>query len=285
MRRIRIRTALLAGWLILFYSTERLIDPVDITSVAYTVVFIVALLTLLIPSWSRRTLGMIVAIPIFIFLAIKACTGASVLGAATLLSLTEMGAIAVTIVLARWVSSAIDEFEDVIAHITIGWGNQIAKPPSTGQSLIYREVRRARNHERPLTLMAVAVEEESIHVALNRMVQEVQVAMIRQYTLSAVSRALCDELEDCDVLVQDNNHFLIALPEVTPEQLPGLRDQLRKLVSDRIGVSLSIGMASLPQDALTLEGLTEKAVKEMKGDIERPPSTAPTYSPVEHYSA
>ena len=90
---------------------------------------------------------------------------------------------------------------------------------------------------------------------------------------------------DLDVLVQDNNHFLIALPEVSPEQLPGWMERLRRHVADQTGVTLSIGTASLPQDALTLEGLADKAIKEMKDNFERRPSTTPTHSPAEHCNA
>ena len=285
MRQIRLRLAVLAGWLVFFYSVERLIDPVGITSVAYTTLFFVALFALLAPRWSGELQWAIVAIPIFLFLAVKAWTGAGVLGTATLLTVTEAGAIVITFLLARWVSSAIGEFEDVIAHITMGKSEQVAEPPLIGQSLIYREVRRARNHERPLTLIAVAIEEKSVQIALDRIVQEAQSTMIKQYARSAVSRALRDSLEDCDVVVQGDDYFLIALPEVTPEQLPRLMERLRGLVSERVGVTLSIGIASLPQDALTFEGLTDKAVGEMKNNLERRPITGPKGTSVGHFTA
>lgn len=285
MRQIRLRAAVLAGWLILFYSMERLIDPLDITSVAYTVVLIVALLTLLAPRWSRGPQWVVTAIPILIFLALKAWTGAGVLGTATLLTIAEVGAVVVTILLARWVSSAIGEFEEVIAHITLGRPGQVAESSLSGQGSIYREIRRARNYQRPLTLMAVAVEEKSVQIALDRIMQEAQVMLAKQSALSGVSKVLCNELEDCNVVVQGNDHFLIGLPEVTPEQLPSLMERLRQLVSEQVGVSLGIGTASLPQDGLTFDGLQDKAIKDMESDLERRPSTRPQLPQVERYTA
>ena len=285
MKQIRFRAAILAGWLILFYSIERMIDPVGITGVTYAVVLIVAVLTLLAPRWSRGPQWLVISIPVLIVLILKAGTGANVLGTATLLTIAEVCAVIVTVLLARWVSSAISELEDVIAHITLDQPSQVAEPSLSGQGLIYREVRRARNHERPLTLMAVAVEERSVQIALDRMVQEAQLAMIRQYARSSVSKALCAELEDCDVVAQDSDYFLIALPEVTPEQLPRLVERLRGLVSDRVGVTLNIGTASLPHDALTLEGLKDKAVKAMKSDAERQPAPRPLSPSVERTTA
>jgi GGDEF domain-containing protein len=285
MRQIRLRAALLAGWLIFIYSIDRLIDPVGITSAAYLTLCLVALFALLAPRMSRDVQWVIVAILLLVFLAAKVWTGASVLGAATLLTITEAGAIVVTFLLARWVSSAISEFENVIAHITMGQLGQVAEPPLVGQGLIYREVRRARIHERPLTLIAAAIEDKSVQIALDRMVQEAQLAMIKQYARAAVSKALRDDLEDCDVVVQSDDYFLIALPEVTPEQLPHLVERLRGMVSERVGVTLSIGVASLPRDALTFEGLTDKAVRAMKSNSERQTITGPLGPSVGSYTA
>ncbi len=285
MRQMRFRAAILAGWLIFLFGIDRLIDPVDITDLAYAVVLIVLLLTLLAPRWSREPKWVVIALPIVIFLVLKAQTGASVLGTATLLTITEAGAIVVTVLLARWESSAIGELEEVIAHITLGRPSQAAEPSLSGQGSIYREIRRARNYQRPLALMAVAVEEKSVQIALDRMVQEAQVMLMKQYALGGVSKVLCQELGDCNVVVQGNDHFLIGLPEVTPEQLPGMMERLRQLVSEQVGVSLKIGAASLPQDGLTFDGLQDKAIKDMESNLEHRPSTQPQLPQVKRYAA
>jgi hypothetical protein len=174
-----------------------------------------------------------------------------------------MCVIALTIILARWVSNGLGEFESAIAHITIGSVGKLPEPFSVGQGEMYREVRRARHHQRPLMLMAVGVEEESIQVALDRMVQEVQQAMMKQYVLSGVAKTLCAELEDYNIIAQRNDHFLTLLPEVTSGQLADLTGRLRRVVSEQVGVTLQIGTASLPEDAVTFESLVEKAIEDM----------------------
>jgi hypothetical protein len=156
-----------------------------------------------------------------------------VLGTATPLTITEAGAIAVTFLLARWVSTAISEFEDGIAHITMGQPDHVAEPTLVGQGLIYREVRRARNHERPLTLIAVGIEEKSVQIALDRMVQEAQLAMIKQYARAAVSKALRDDLEDCDA--SSRRRFSDCIARGNAGQLPRLMEQLRGSVSSGSG--------------------------------------------------
>jgi hypothetical protein len=282
MNRIRFRVAILACWLVLFYNAERLLEPIYISDITYTLVVAVALITLVAPRLTRIPVWAVVTVPVLIFLALKVWTGAHVWGTAIPLSVTEMCAIALTTVLARRVGAALNEFESAVAHITIGRRDKVPEPASAGYGSIYREVRRARSYERPLALMAVAVEEKSIQVALDRMIQEAQLSMMKQYTLSSVSKTLCDELEDCNIVVQSNDHFLIVLPETTPEEVPGLVERLRQLVSDQIGVDLKIGAASLPQDSFTFEGLVDKATKEMEADLAARPSVDLGRLSVEH---
>jgi GGDEF domain-containing protein len=268
MKRMRFLVAMLIIWLFLFYNIERLSKPVNLTGVAYTFVPIVAALTISVPRLRRVPLWVLLGVPIPIFLVLKACAGFPVWGMAMPLTMTELCVIAVTIILARWVSNGVGEFESAIAHITIGEVDRLVESFSTGQAEMYREIRRARHHQRPLALMAVGVEDKSIQVALERMVQEVQRAMMKRYVLSDVARTLCHGLEDYNVVAQTNDHFLILLPEVASEQLADLVGRLRQVVSEQVGVTLQVGTASFPDDAVTFDSLVEKAVREMNGERE-----------------
>jgi GGDEF domain-containing protein len=286
VKRMRFHVAVLVMWLFIFYNIERLSEPINISSVAYTFVPAMAVLTMLVPHLRKVSVWWILVLPIPIFLTVKALLGYSVWGTAIPLTVTEICAIALTTILAHWVSNGVCEFERAIAHITIGQVGKLPEPFSTGQVEMYREMRRARHHQRPLALMVVGIEEESIQVALDRMVQEVQQAMMKQYVLSDVARMLCDELEDYNTIAQRNDHFLALLPEVTSEQLTDLAGRLREAVSEQMGVTLQIGTASFPEDAVTFESLVEKAVKDMDGEPEPESSPRPqrftTKSPISH---
>lgn len=267
MKRIRARVIALACWLVVFYSADQLLEPINISRFTYAFGLAMVVLGLIAPRLNRIPLWFFLAAPAVIFMISKALLGFQLLGSALPLTLTEICAIVLTTFLAHWVSSAITEFENAIAHITIGRRDKFVEPGSTGQGTIYREVRRARNHQRPLALLAIAIEEKSIRVALDRMVQEAQLSMMKQYMLSGVSKTLCDKLEDCDIVVQSNDHFLVLLPETRPEDLPRLLDRLRQDVSAQVGVDLRIGTASLPQDGFTYEGLLKQATEEMREEV------------------
>ncbi|MCP4538187.1 MAG: hypothetical protein GY832_13685 [Chloroflexi bacterium] len=282
MKRMRFLVATLIVWLFLFYNIERLSKSIDITDVAYIFVPLVAVLTILVSRLRKIPLWGLLAMPVSIFLVLKAWWKPRMWNTSLPLMVTELCVIAVTIILAHLVSNGLIEFESAIARITIGQVDALPKPFSTGQDEMYREMTRARHHERPLALVSVGIEKQSIQVALDRMVQETQQAMMKQYVLSDVAKRLCDELENYDVIVRDNDHFLIMLPEVTSEQLSNMVDRLNS-VSKQVGVALQIGTASFPEDAVTFESLVEKAVEEMNGEQKFEPSVQPQSLVVERH--
>jgi GGDEF domain-containing protein len=281
---MRFFVGVLVVWLFLLYNIERLSKPINLTDVAYTFVPVVALLIILIPRLLTVPLWAWLGGAIPVFLLLKIWLKSRAWGASLPLTVTEACFIAVTIILARWVSHAVSEFESAIAHITIGQVDTLAEPISTGQAEIYREIRRARHHQRPLALVAVGVEEKSIQVVLDRMVQEVQEAMMKRYVLSDIARTLCHGLEDYNVIARTNDYFVILLPEVTAERLPDLVSRLDQTVSEQVGVCLQIGAASFPDDAVTFEALVDKAVGEMNGNRKPKPSLRPQRLAAEHHT-
>ena len=284
VRRMRLLVATFIIWLLFFYNIERLSMPNIITGVAYAFLPAVAVLVILSTRLRKVPLWLLLAVPILAFLMLKAWSGYRVWGAAVPRTVTEVCAIAVTIILARWVNNGMSEFESAIAHITIGKFDALSESFPTGQAEMYREMRRARHHQRPLSLVSVGVADESVQVALDRMVQEVQQAMMKRYVLSDVAKTLCEQLEDYDIIAQKDDHFLLLLPEVTSEQLADLIGQIRQVVSEHVGVTLQIGTASFPDDAVTFESLVEKAVTGMDGRQKREHTMRPQSLAKEHYA-
>jgi len=282
---MRFLVAILVIWLFLFYNIERLSGDINIiTKVAYTFVPLMAVLTILVPRLRKVPLWVLLVGPVPIVLVLKAWFRMRVWGMAMPITVTEICAVALTTILACWVSNGLSEFESTIAHITIGQVGKLPEPFLTGQGQMYREMRRARHHQRPLALMSIGVEEESIQVALDRMVQEVQQAMMKQYVLSGVAKTLCNELEDYNIIAQRDDYFLALLPEVTLEQLTDLIERLHRAVSGQVGVTLQIGTASFPEDAVTFESLVEKAVGEMDAEPEPGTSPRPQQLTTEHHT-
>ena len=82
---------------------------------------------------------------------------------------------------------------------------------------------------------------------------------------------LRDELEDCAIIVQDTDHYLAVLPDTKTDEIPIVVERLRQKACGQVGVELKIGVATLPQDSYTFEGLVERAMREMVKDREPQP--------------
>jgi len=271
VKRMRFLVAIMIVWLFLFYNIERISPSINLTDVAYTFTPVVVAVVMLTPRLRSMPMWLLLVLVIAVFLILKTWVKSSIWGDYLFLTVTEACAVALTAIIARSVSIAVSEFESAVSHISIGPADKMPETSSTGQAKIYQEVRRARIYERPLTLMAIGVEEESVDVALDRMVQEVQHAMMKQYALSGVAKALCSELQDYNTIAQSNDHFLVVLPELTRDKLPELTERLRKSVAEQVGVSLRIGAACLPGDAPTFEGLVERAIQAMEAKSQPQP--------------
>ncbi len=268
MKHLRARVILLACWLILFFSAERLSGPIDISNTAYVLVFAMVPIILIRPQVLKIPIWIILTSPISLLLVFKVLMGELSSSMAIVFTIVEVFALIITILLTYRMSMIINGFENSVAKFTIGRHDRMSKSTSVGQGFIYREVRRARNHQRPLALMAIAVDMESFKQTSDPMLQEVPLNMMKEYKLSGVSKTLCDQLEDCAIIVQSKDCFLVALPETKPEEVPIIIERLRKQAAEQVGVSLQIGTASLPKDSYTFEGLVDKATNEMNASNE-----------------
>lgn len=284
MRRLRILVVLLIFWLLLFFSIERFIAPINISRVAYPFAPLMALITLLIRPPERRYLWMLLAIPIPVFLILKALAHYQVYGTALPITITEICVITITTLLAHRISCGLGEFEEAVAHITIGRGDDLSAGRIQGQAEMYREVRRARRFRRPVSLIAIGMEDRSIQVAMDRIMREAQEALMRRHLLSDVARTLCNELDDYNLISQQADRFMIMLPEMPPEKIADLVEDLRRAVAQQTGVELKFGTAIFPDDAVTFESLVEKANREVTYQLKQkdpPPALSRMSIPVE----
>ena len=268
MKRIRLRIIIFTCWLVVFCYLERLLEPLNISSFTFALALAMVMIALIFPRLPHIPLWVILALPVIVLMLFKAGIGEFSKSLSIPHAFLEVCILALTTLLAYWVSLAIREFESSVNHISVGRNDKLPESEAVGQGLLIREIRRARNRQSPLTLMTVEVDGKLNKVALDRMVEETQMAMMKHYVLSYVSKTLCNTFEGSDIIIKSNDHFLIILPETDVKNVPGLIERLRQQVSMKVGVNLKIGTASLPLDGFTLEGLLDKARGEMQADQE-----------------
>lgn len=255
MKRIRLPAALLIAWLLLFYGTEWLSPEVQFASAADILLPSVAVLIVLFARLQRLGLVALVSVGLGLLLALKQFSGSPMAGAALPLTLIEGSFLVVTVLLAYRLSRGVAEFEQAVVNMTITpHAERRAR-----QAEVYREVRRARFHQRPLALMVVRPDAKSARVTLDRIVTETQAAMARQYLAAGVARALRAVLDDYQLLAWRHDYFLVVVPEGTSEAVAEITRRVQRAVNEQVGVDVQVGAALMPADAATFEGLLRKA--------------------------
>ena len=276
MHRLRMWMIVLIAWLLFIVNVEQSseqflnIGRSSETNIlewySYISLAAVALATLIIPILRRPRLRVVLPIIISSFLAAKlyfelgdTWTIEDVLRAAT-----ELSAIVLTLLLTRQLNRAVDEFQEAVAAITIPHVGKSVDAFSADQGEMYQEVRRARQYNRPLALLALKVKEDSLKVALQEVLREAQQAMMNELVLAGVAGTLCDELRDYDIIGRQDGYFLVLLPETKKEDVPDVTNRLCNAVSERVGVKLQVAAVTFPDNALTFEGLVQQATQQIE---------------------
>jgi len=274
MTKIRVSVVLLLVWLIAYYLVDWWSPGLKFAPAADVLLPATAVGLLVIPGVLQLNLGWLIPALIALLLVLKWATGAPLIGEALSDTVTEALALTVTALLARYVSKHITAFEEAMAQMTIG---QIRERRAR-YGEVYNEVRRARLHHRPLSVLAVRYDGHSVNIALERIVRDAQQAMVTHYLLASVGQVLNDALADYNIVARRGDHYLVLLPETPAEALPETIQHLRRACLEQVGIQLQIGAACLPDDATTLEGLVDKATVGMQSDV-LPDATA---QPVSH---
>lgn len=262
------------GWLFMLYNIERLATPANISSFVYIVTIVAAAVLLLAPRLSWLPYHWLLAVVALPMLMLKGVLGYPILGASWPITVIELGAVALTIGLAQTISQRLDKLHALLVNLTIGPVDKEVRPFSTGQSQLYREVRRARKFSRPaslLTISATAVEGDAkqspllTDAHLRRFLEEIQRETLKKHIATRLANLLVTELGDSAVITQRNGYFVTLLPETDREQLTGIVEQLKKISYEHLGLKLQIGVSTFPDEAVTFESMLEDAESAMRG--------------------
>lgn len=250
-------------WLLVFYNVERFHEPLNIASFVYVYSAIVAVLLIAVKSASTSPIGWMIAGGVATMIAVKCWLGYQVVGAALPLSITEACALSLTLWLAHRIGKAIHSFEEGATQLVVMHSASTALPFDAGQAAMYREIRRARRFERPLTLVAISADGVPDVTEVHPWIEEIQRASVRTYIDAKLAEVLCGQIKDCDLVSKQNGHFLLLLPESDRSSADQLVQHIRGVVAKQLGVKLNAGSASFPDQEITLTGLLDRAIREL----------------------
>jgi hypothetical protein len=273
MTQLRYLFIAMCGWFFLLYNIERLVAPINMASFVYVFAPACTILLLLSLRLCQLPLQWLFALVLPIYFLLKVFFQYEIGGASLPLTITELSAITVTTVLARMIGLQFEEWRKIITSLTLGELRDDLQPFETGQAQIYREIRRARRHQRAAALLAVTaidISGDSISKRLQstplyRFLEEVRRETLEKYVSARLAEFLVAELGDLAIVTKRNGHFVTLLPETDRSTLQDVVRRLQLAAKEKLGLQLKIGISTFPDEAVTFERMLEDAETEMIG--------------------
>ena len=268
MKTIRIRIIILESWLVFFCIIGAQLNFLTFGILMTVIAFAILLAAVVLPQISKIPFWLVLIFLTSLFLfsqfLLRDLSGLHAL----LLTIVNLFSIFITALLSRWLNVALANYEHTSTETLSEESHNISDSANSGLGLIYREVRRARNHQRPLALLSIAVDKNSIGSLEKGSENNIKQLKKMKDSFRDLSKMLIEQLEDCTIIVQNTDHFLAALPETTPKDLAFVVKRLHQKACEQIGIEIKIGAATLPEDDYTFEGLFERVTRLMVKDAD-----------------
>jgi hypothetical protein len=271
MKNLRFWTAMLITWLAFIFNIEAMVKQLNDTgyiyasvniiySYTYFFVLFIVIFNLLIPNLRKQSLFVFLLIFVLLYLLFTGFFYHESILADIPLTVTQICALILTALLTRQFNLQLHQFEEVINDVTFSYLGGLPDLFSENQGVMYNEVKRARRYQRPISLVALKFGDSSLDKALPQIVTEVQQAMMRQYAVAHIARAIKENTRDFDTIAIYDKTFLAVLPESTSAETALVAEKLHQVVLEKLGIDLEIGIANYPDDAITFEGLVALAI-------------------------
>jgi len=274
MKSMRWKVAIAILWLSLLFNVERLDFEkganVNLASTFYGLVAVAAVLFLLVRI-NRRLMYALGAGILTAYTVLKVISPIPVFqGFHKYITITEIVALLITMVLAWLINQGIRDFEDAVEAISLPKGRSGVLDYDQMQERIRTELGRARRHQHPMSLAAIELDPETSAEALHRAVRDAQAALLKRYVQVQFGVFLSKNTRETDAVAHHdtNGHFLLLAPETPAEQTEGLLSRLTHQVEEHLGLRFRYNVADFPKTALTSEELVHKATEKLRREIE-----------------
>ena len=265
MKNLRFWVITTLGWFFLLYNIERISEPINIASFVYVLTVVFAILIIILPWFQRIPLLGLLALPLPLFFGLKIWFGYQIGNQNLPVTITEICFIGLTAIFARRIGLGLEEFNEAgINLLLVDNIKRRAQPFETGQAEIYREIHRARRYHRPLSLLAVSATDPSVKFSLDRLRQEVQDNLVKNYVSAGLAEMLLEEMYDSDIITQREDHFIILLPEITRKNISEVVRKLEFAAKEKLGLELTFGVSTFPDEEITFERLLDRAEADMR---------------------
>jgi hypothetical protein len=196
-----------------------------------------------------------------------------------LITTIEVVMVVIAVFLSREVAKRLYEVENTLDKLVFASFRGRTLSMDEAAEEVKTELLRSRRYQRSLTVMVLEPDPATIHKSTVATVEEIQNNLSLRYAMGKISEVISMTARRPDLVIKQEqfDRFILLCPETSSSSSEILQQRVRESVKSSLGVSLSIGVASFPEDALTFEELLHKASSKLVA----PPPSVPSVVRVE----
>jgi GGDEF domain-containing protein len=98
--------------------------------------------------------------------------------------------------------------------------------------------------------------------------ESLQRDILTRFAAARIGEIVNDRARETDLILRDSdNRFILICPETEHSNSAILAQRISKSVAENIGAKVRWGVSSFPDEALTFDGLVEKAVEHLSEEL------------------
>jgi hypothetical protein len=257
--------------LAILFNIERLdfgeVNVVNIDSFVYVLALFTVISVISIPMLRRSNVYVLSAVWIGVYLVAKVLLSTSagkrplLGGVYTYLTVTEVGLLTITLLLAHRLAFAIEDFQGAVKEVSFRHTNKRIRQLEEADDEIEIEMFRSRQYHHPLGILIVQPESGFTQAALHRAVREVQQAMMNTYVSRSMAQTFSKYIRRTDLIMEqtDQERFVILCPDTNATDVALLAEYLQVVAQEELSTSVVCGTATFPDEAITFEELMRQA--------------------------
>ncbi len=244
-------------WIFALWQPEVSLTPVGAAPALYSLAALSMLAIVSIPRARNIPLWWLAASAPPIVLGLKWQLGYPLFGTAAIVTVTEIGTLALTLGLARAVARVLRTSRDASRASALERSADSSAAVRAAQRETHQELRRARRYQRPAALVAFVPADEAAKAG-------------DQKNALRMARLMTRELRKCDVVVPRGEYIVGLLPETSRVGAGHVVSRLRASAAEQLDLPLRAGIASFPDEEVTFVGMMERAVAEIRSADSKP---------------
>ncbi|MGJ3239417.1 MAG: sugar transferase [Anaerolineae bacterium] len=265
MLRQRFLVIALVIWLLVLFSIERYsLSGINLPTLVYIVAAMVMMVVLIVPDfilirWYVILTPVLTGYGLYRYFTIENTS----LMPSLLFIMAEGAIIALSFALSLFISRQIADTERTYDALVMNTESSRVLNPVKGEEMFNHELLRARQYDRPFSLLVVQPPSVKDLSKLYKNHLSYQVSLQHRYITSRIAQLSEALLYSTDPITMQGDHVVIGLPETNADAALNLARRIAAVVHASLGVTVQIGIVELSKERPLFQDMLSSAKKNM----------------------